>query len=253
MISLRNVHSYYGTSHILQGIELSVAQGELVSLLGRNGAGKTTTLKTIMGLIHPKEGSIRYLDEEISGLKPYRIARQGISYVPEERAIFSYLTVVENLEIARVAKGRRHQGAWTAERVFEKFPRLAERRRHRGAHLSGGEQQMLSIARALMNEPRLLLLDEPSEGLAPLIVQELQRITREILAENITVLLVEQNLAMCTALSNRHYLIDQGRIVYHGTNEEFMRNEEIQDRYLTLSAVEEATEEGREKSWNLAQ
>jgi len=243
MITLKNVHSYYGTSHILQGIDLSVEQGEVVTLLGRNGAGKTTTLRTIMGLLTPKQGSITYRGEVISGLKPYQIARKGIAYVPEERAIFSHLTLVENLEIARVAKGKTHQGTWTAERVFEKFPRLAERRHHRGANLSGGEQQMLSIARALMNEPHLLLLDEPSEGLAPLIVQELQKITQEILQEGITVLLVEQNLAMCTALARRHYVIDQGRLVYHGNNEEFMANEEIKDRYLTLSAVEKATEE----------
>jgi len=243
MITLKNVHSYYGTSHILQGIDLSVEQGEVVTLLGRNGAGKTTTLRTIMGLLTPKQGSITYRGEVISGLKPYQIARKGIAYVPEERAIFSHLTLVENLEIARVAKGKTHQGTWTVERVFEKFPRLAERRHHRGANLSGGEQQMLSIARALMNEPLLLLLDEPSEGLAPLIVQELQKITQEILQEGITVLLVEQNLAMCTALARRHYVIDQGRLVYHGNNEEFMANEEIKDRYLTLSAVEKATEE----------
>ena len=243
MITLKNVHSYYGTSHILQGIDLSVEQGEIVTLLGRNGAGKTTTLRTIMGLLTPRQGSIAYRGEVISGLKPYQIARKGISYVPEERAIFSHLTVVENLEIARVAKGKDHQGTWTVKRVFEKFHRLAERRHHSGANLSGGEQQMLSIARALMNEPHLLLLDEPSEGLAPLIVQELQEITREILQEGITVLLVEQNLAMCTALAWRHYIIDQGRMVYHGSNEEFIANEEIKDRYLTLSAVEQAAEE----------
>jgi len=242
MIALKNIHSYYGTSHVLQGINISIEQGQAVSLLGRNGAGKTTTLKTIMGLVHPKEGSIRYKGEEICGLKPFRIARKGISYVPEERAIFSYLTVVENLEIARVAKGKDHRGTWTLDRVFAEFPKLAERRQHRGAKLSGGEQQMLSIARALMNEPQLLLLDEPSEGLAPIIVQELQRITQEILRENITVLLVEQNLAMCTALCSHHYIIDQGSIVYHGSNEEFMANEEVKDRYLTLSAVEQAME-----------
>ena len=243
MIELNNVHSYYATSHILQGISLSVREREVVTLLGRNGAGKTTTLKAIMGLVPVKEGGITYRGENISGLKPYQIARKGIAYVPEERAIFSYLTVLENLEIARVAKGKDYQGAWTVQRVFEKFPRLAERRHHGGGKLSGGEQQMLSIARALMNEPRLLLLDEPSEGLAPLIVEELQKITQEISGENITVLLVEQNLAMCTALANRHYIIDQGRIVYHGSNEEFVADEGIKDRYLTLSDVEHAADE----------
>lgn len=153
------------------------------------------------------------------------------------------MTHYQNLEIARMAKGKGHQGTWTLERVFDKFPRLADRRYHRGANLSGGEQQMLSIARALMNEPDLLL-DEPSEGLAPLIVRELQSITKEIVQEGITVLLVEQNLEMCLSLADRHYLMDQGCIVYHGTNEEFKANDEVKDRYLALSAVaEESAEE----------
>ncbi len=237
MIELHQVHSYYGTSHILQGISLSVQQGEVVTLLGRNGAGKTTTLKTIMGLVPLKQGRIHYRSENISGLKPYQIARKGIAYVPEERAIFSYLTVVENLKIAQVAKGKAHQGDWTIDRVFAKFPRLAERKSLRGSSLSGGEQQMLAIARALMNEPQLLLLDEPSEGLAPLIVQELQSITREIVEEGITVLLVEQNLEICLSLAKRHYLMDHGLIVYQGTNEEFIANEEVKERYLALSSL----------------
>ena len=237
MIALTDVHAYYGTSHILHGIHLSVSQGEVVSLLGRNGAGKTTTLKTIMGVVPLRQGSIRYRGKEISGLKPFQVARMGIAYVPEERAIFSYLTVLENLKIAQVAKGKNHRGAWTSERVFGKFPRLEERRHQRGGSLSGGEQQMLAIARALMNEPDLLLLDEPSEGLAPLIVRELQSITEEIVKEGLTVLLVEQNLEMCLALAKRHYLMDHGLIVYHGTNEEFKVNDEVKDRYLALSSL----------------
>jgi len=237
MIDLTDIHAYYGTSHILHGIHLSVSQGEVVSLLGRNGAGKTTTLKTIMGVVPLRQGSIRYRGKEISGLKPFQVARMGIAYVPEERAIFSYLTVLENLKIAQVAKGKNHRGAWTSERVFGKFPRLEERRHQRGGSLSGGEQQMLAIARALMNEPELLLLDEPSEGLAPLIVRELQSITEEIVKEGLTVLLVEQNLEMCLALAKRHYLMDHGLIVYHGTNEEFKVNDEVKDRYLALSSL----------------
>ncbi|MGE5254587.1 MAG: ABC transporter ATP-binding protein [Planctomycetaceae bacterium] len=237
MIALTDVHAYYGTSHILHGVRLSVSQGEVVTLLGRNGAGKTTTLKTIMGVVPVRQGSIQYRGEEISGLKPFQIARLGIAYVPEERAIFSYLTVMENLKIARVAKGKDHPGAWTSARVFGKFPRLAERKNQRGGSLSGGEQQMLAIARALMNEPELLLLDEPSEGLAPLIVQELQSITQEIVQEGLTVLLVEQNLEMCLALARRHYLMDHGSIVYHGTNEEFKANDAVKDRYLALSSL----------------
>lgn len=242
MIKLENVHSYYGTSHILHGIDLSIEEGEVVTLLGRNGAGKTTTMRTIMGLLTPKQGQIIFRGEVISEHKPFQIARKGIAYVPEDRAIFVHLSLVENLEIAQVGMGNNLKGTWTVERIFEKFPKLAERKTHRGANLSGGEQQMLAIARALMSEPDLLLLDEPSEGLAPLIVEELQKITREIVEEGITVLLVEQNLDMCTALASRHYVMDQGQIVYCGTNEEFIANEEIKNRYLTLSSVERTLE-----------
>jgi branched-chain amino acid transport system ATP-binding protein len=238
MIALEKVHSYYGTSHILQGIDLQVKTGEVVSLLGRNGAGKTTTLKTIIGLLSPARGTITYKGERISGLKPFKIARKGIAYVPEERAVFVHLSVIENLQIATVGMAGRLHGKWTVQRIFEKFPRLAERVNQKGGTLSGGEQQMLTIARALMSEPDLLLLDEPSEGLAPLIVEELQKVIMEIADEGITVLLVEQNLDMVTAMAQRHYILDQGRIVYHGTNDEFMANEEIKDRYLTLSSVE---------------
>lgn len=242
MIKLENVHSYYGTSHILHGIDLSIEEGEVVTLLGRNGAGKTTTMRTIMGLLTPKQGQIIFRGEVISEHKPFQIARKGIAYVPEDRAIFVHLSLVENLEIAQVGMGNNLKGTWTVERIFEKFPKLAERKTHRGANLSGGEQQMLAIARALMSEPDLLLLDEPSEGLAPLIVEELQKITWEIVEEGITVLLVEQNLDMCTALASRHYVMDQGQIVYCGTNEEFIANEEIKNRYLTLSSVERTLE-----------
>jgi branched-chain amino acid transport system ATP-binding protein len=242
MIKLENVHSFYGTSHILQGIDLFIEEGELVSLLGRNGAGKTTTIKTIMGLLTPKEGQITFRGEVISMLKPFQIARKGIAYVPEERAIFAHLSLIENLEIAQMGMGNSLKGTWSLARIFDKFPKLAARRTHRGADLSGGEQQMLAIARALMSEPELLLLDEPSEGLAPIIVQELKKITQEILEEGMTILLVEQNLDMCTALARRHYVLDQGRIVYHGTNEEFIENEEIKNRYLTLSSIEKELE-----------
>ena len=242
MLKLEGVHSYYGTSHILHGIDLSIEQGETVTLLGRNGAGKTTTMRTIMGLLTPKKGQVIFRGEVISGRKPFQIARKGIAYVPEERAIFAHLSLVENLEIARVGMGDHLRGTWTIEKVFEKFPRLADRKKHRGANLSGGEQQMLAIARALMSNPALLLLDEPSEGLAPIIVEQLQKTTCEIVAEGITVLLVEQNLDMCMTLAKRHYVMDQGRIVYCGTNEEFMRNEEVRNRYLTLSAVERTLE-----------
>jgi branched-chain amino acid transport system ATP-binding protein len=240
MLEINDVHAYYGTSHILHGISLKIDQGELVALLGRNGAGKTTTICTIMGLVQARQGQIFYKGKTISNLKPFQIARLGIGYVPEERAIFSHLTVIENLRIGALARKRKDNNGkkeWTLERVFETFPGLYERRAHRGAHLSGGEQQMLAIARALMTQPDLILLDEPSEGLAPLIVNDLERVIREILVEGYTVLLVEQNIAMCAALASRNYIIDHGKIVYHGTNEEFLKNEEVQDLYLSLRAV----------------
>lgn len=237
MMRLEDVHAYYGTSHVLQGIDLNIEEGEVVALLGRNGAGKSTTIKSIMGLVPPKQGRVFFRESLISGFKPFQIARQGIAYVPEERAIFIHLSVVENLEIAKFGMSHRVKGKWTIERIFRKFPRLDERKTHRGSNLSGGEQQMLSIARALMSEPDLLLLDEPSEGLAPIIVHELQDIIKEIVQDGITLLLVEQKIEMCTALADRHYIIDQGRIVYHGTNREFIDNETIKDRYLTLSSV----------------
>jgi branched-chain amino acid transport system ATP-binding protein len=239
MLEIDNIHAYYGTSHILHGISLTIDQGELVALLGRNGAGKTTTLRTVMGLVSARQGQISYKGKLISNLKPFQVARLGIGYVPEERAIFSHLTVVENLRIGALARNRTDDGkkGWTLEKVFERFPGLYQRRLHRGAHLSGGEQQMLAIARTLMGQPDIILLDEPSEGLAPLIVQELEKIIREILAEGYTVLLIEQNLALCAALASRNYIIDQGKIVYHGTNEEFLGNEDVQNLYLSLKAV----------------
>lgn len=239
MLEIDNIHAYYGTSHILHGISLTIDQGELVALLGRNGAGKTTTLRTVMGLVSARQGQISYKGKLISNLKPFQVARLGIGYVPEERAIFSHLTVVENLRIGALARKRTDDGkkGWTLEKVFERFPGLYQRRLHRGAHLSGGEQQMLAIARTLMGQPDIILLDEPSEGLAPLIVQELEKIIREILAEGYTVLLIEQNLALCAALASRNYIIDQGEIVYHGTNEEFLGNEDVQNLYLSLKAV----------------
>jgi branched-chain amino acid transport system ATP-binding protein len=236
MLEIDNVHAYYGTSHILHGISLKIDQGELVALLGRNGAGKTTTIRTVMGLVSARQGQISYKGKLISHLKPFEIARLGIGYVPEERAIFSHLTLIENLRIGAFARNRVDDGkkGWTLERVFETFPVLYQRRLHRGAHLSGGEQQMLAIARALMSRPEIILLDEPSQGLAPLIVHELKKVIQDILAEGYTLLLIEQNLALCAALASRNYIIDQGKIVYHGTNEEFLKNEEVQNLYLSL-------------------
>ena len=233
MLILNNVHSYYGKSHILQGVQFEVQKNQIATLLGRNGAGKTTTLKTIMGLIQTRAGEITYKDKQIIKLKSFEIARTGIGYVPEDRKIFSDLTVVENLEIATQKNGR-----WNLARIYDLFPRLAERKDNKGKQLSGGEQQMLSIARALVNEPDLLLLDEPTEGLAPIIVNELSKTFTELRDEGITILLVEQNVDMCLKIADHHHVIDQGKIIFHGSQSEFYEHPEIKDRYLSLCSVE---------------
>lgn len=228
-LELNNVHSYYGKSHVLEGLSLEVGSGELVTLLGRNGAGKTTTLRSIMGIVKPKQGSIRFNDVELVGKETFEIARYGIALVPEHRGIFSLLSVEENLAIA-VRTGSR----WDIGDVYEMFPRLYERRKNGGNELSGGEQQMLAMARALVNRPELLLLDEPTEGLAPVIVDEIVRILERIREAGVSVLLVEQNLAVCERLADRHYVLEQGNIVYSGTGEDFRQQESIKDRYLAV-------------------
>ncbi|WP_417225497.1 ABC transporter ATP-binding protein [Amphritea sp.] len=228
-LELNNVHSYYGKSHVLEGLSLEVGSGELVTLLGRNGAGKTTTLRSIMGIVKPKQGSIRFNDVELVGKETFEIARYGIALVPEHRGIFSLLSVEENLAIAVRAGSR-----WDIGDVYEMFPRLYERRKNGGNELSGGEQQMLAMARALVNKPELLLLDEPTEGLAPVIVDEIVRILERIREAGVSVLLVEQNLAVCERLADRHYVLEQGNIVYSGTGEDFRQQESIKDRYLAV-------------------
>jgi branched-chain amino acid transport system ATP-binding protein len=232
MLSLDNIHAFYGKSHILHGVSLDVGRGEIVSLLGRNGAGKTTTLKSIVGIVPPREGHIHFEGSPIEGRPTHEIARLGIALVPEHRGIFATLSVQENLAVAL-----RPGSAWGIEDVFTHFPRLRERRNSRGGNLSGGEQQMLAIARALVNAPKLLLLDEPTEGLAPVIVDELIGIIAGIRAHGIPILLVEQNLGVCMELADRHYVLEQGRIVYSGTREEFRGAEAVRERYLTLQAA----------------
>jgi len=227
MLELADVHGYYGKSHILQGVSLSVGEGELVTLLGRNGAGKSTTLKTITGVVHPERGHIHFAGQPIGGLPTHRIAARGVCLVPEHRGIFKLLTVEENLKL-----GARRGSPWQLPDIYRIFPRLKERRRNGGGQLSGGEQQMLAIGRALMNHPRLLMLDEPVEGLAPVIVEEIVAQLKHIREQGIAILLVEQNLEVCTQLADRHYVIEQGRIVYQGNNHEFIDNQDIQDRYL---------------------
>lgn len=234
MLEVEGIHTYYGLSHVLFGVSLRVEPGEVVCLLGRNGAGKTTTLKSIMGLTPPKEGSIRYKGEEITGQEPYLLARKGISYVPDNRRIFADLTVGENLEIA-ARRGRGNWGwEWDRERVYELFPVLKEKESHKGGHLSGGEQKMLAIARALMGNPELLLLDEPMEGLAPVLVRVLEAQIRKLKELGLTVLLAEQNVRSALRLSDRGYIIDNGQIRYQGSIEELRENEEVRKKYLLL-------------------
>jgi branched-chain amino acid transport system ATP-binding protein len=231
MLDLENVNAYYGDSHILHGVSLAVKEGEVVCLLGRNGAGKTTTILTIMGYLKPRPGRIRYRGRDIAALPPYAVARLGFGFVPQERGIFPSLTVRENLTVfARGTAG----GRWTLERILELFPSLRARERNLGFQLSGGEQQMLSIARALMLNPSLLLLDEPSEGLAPLIVQDIVEVLRNLKREGLAILLVEQNLRTALAVADRHHVMNKGEICFTGTSGELEGNEFVLRNYLSV-------------------
>lgn len=229
LLNVENIDAYYGLSHILQGVSLNVGEGELVCLLGRNGAGKTTTLKSIMGLVDVRGGSIRFKGEDITKLATFRIADRNICLVPEDRGIFRVLTVEENLKL-----GAQRGSRWSLDDIYGIFPRLRERRRNGGGQLSGGEQQMLAIGRALMNSPELLILDEPTEGLAPVIVEEIVAQLHQIRASGISVLLVEQNLAVCMELADRHYILESGAIVYTADNETFKADSQVRDRYLSV-------------------
>ena len=231
MLSVENIHSYYDKSHVLEGVSLQVHEGELVTLLGRNGAGKTTTLRSILGIVQPRQGQIRFNGKPLVGQQTFEIARQGLALVPEHRGIFRLLSVEENLRIA-TRKGSR----WQLADIYQMFPRLQERRKNAGNALSGGEQQMLAIARALLNDPKLLILDEPTEGLAPVIVDELVHILRRVKEGGLPVLLVEQNLMVCDKLADRHYVLEQGQVVYQGSAAEFRADPTIKNRYLALSA-----------------
>jgi branched-chain amino acid transport system ATP-binding protein len=227
ILELCGIETYYGLSHILHGLSLSVAQGEVVALLGRNGAGKTTTLRCITGLTPPRKGEIRYKGSDIAGLDAHRISRMGIALVPETRDVFSYLTARENLAIARRPGSR-----WQMDTVLERFPRLRERLDSKGRLLSGGEQQMLAIARALMTGPDLLLLDEPSQGLAPLVVEAVMGTIRELKNERVSMLLVEQNAEMALQLADRVYVIDHGTVVFEGTPEGLRADSQVTASYL---------------------
>jgi len=232
MLEVEGIHTYYGLSHILFGVSLKVGRQEVVCLLGRNGAGKTTTLKSIIGLTAPKQGSIRFKGGEITGQQPYLLTRKGMSYVPDDRRIFADLTVGENLEIA-VREPKAGEG-WDKEKVYEMFPALRAIEKRKGGYLSGGEQKMLAIARALMGNPELLLLDEPTEGLAPALIRVLEGQIRKVREAGLTVLLAEQNVRSALRLSDRGYIIDNGQIHYQGSVAELRGNEEVRRKYLLV-------------------
>jgi len=232
MLKVEGIHVYYGLSHILFDVSLEVHPGEIVCLLGRNGAGKSTTMRGIMGLTPPKQGKVLFEGQAITGKKPFEIARLGLGYVPDDRRVFADLTVAENLEIVEGISKRKSQ--WTRDRIFEFFPPLAPIAHRKAGLLSGGEQQMLTISRALMTNPKLLLLDEPTEGLAPLVVKMLEEQIATLKQTGLTVLLAEQNQKMALRLSDRAYVIDNGRIRYHGTIQELGENEQVRQKYLLV-------------------
>jgi branched-chain amino acid transport system ATP-binding protein len=233
MLTLDNVHTFYAKSHILHGVSLEVRQGEVVGLLGRNGVGKSTTLKTIMGLVHPSDGKITLEGHGIAGLPPYRLARMGIGYVPEDRRIFKLLTVLENLRTGldrpEVSAERREA---LLDKVYKSFPILAERRNQAGGTLSGGEQQMLAIARAMMLEPRIILLDEPTEGLMPRMVSQIREIIEVLHREGVAILLVEQNVPMTLAVSDRVYIMEKGVVRHHGPAADLRADATVIHQYL---------------------
>jgi branched-chain amino acid transport system ATP-binding protein len=231
ILEAEQIHTYYGTSHILFGISFEVRERESVCLLGRNGAGKTTTLKSIIGLTPPKAGKIRFKGQDIVGKPPYRIAQLGIGFVPDDRRIFPDLTVRQNILVAR----REREGAtWNLDSVYNLFPKLQQLDTHMGTQLSGGEQQMLTVARTLMTNPDFLLLDEPGEGLAPLVIKTMEVQLGEIKKMGLNMLICEHNVGLALALSDRGYVMDKGAIHYHGTIEELRGNEEVRKKYLMV-------------------
>jgi len=235
-LELADVHTYYGESHILNGVSLKVEKGSVVALLGRNGMGKTTTLRSIVGFTPPRHGSIRFRGEEITHLQPHKIAKMGMALVPQGRRIFASLSVKENLTVAARSSGK--EDAWSLDRIYSLFPILKERANLRSNLLSGGEQQMLSIARALMTNPDLLLMDEASEGLSPLFVRELSKIIVGLHQSNISILLVEQNLALALATAGYAYILNRGTIVYECTVEDLRNDREAQAKFIGVSVTE---------------
>lgn len=234
LLTVDSVHTYYGNIQALKGVSLTIEKGEIVTLIGANGAGKTTTLRTISGLIRPREGSIKSEGEDLSGYKPHELVYKGISMVPEGRGIFARLTVTENLEMGAYSRSSRQELVENMERVFGLFPRLKERRQQVAGTLSGGEQQMLATGRALMARPRLMLMDEPSMGLAPLLVELIFETIQQINKEGVTILLVEQNALMALAIADRGYVLQTGEIVISDTAQNLKKNEMVQKAYLGI-------------------
>jgi branched-chain amino acid transport system ATP-binding protein len=230
VLEVEDVHTYYGVSHVLQGISLRVGEGEALGILGRNGMGKTTLIRSIIGFTPPRRGVVRLRGDDITRWPPYRMVAAGLALVPQGRRVFASLTVRENLDVARRAGGR-----WTLERVEALFPRLAERARSRAGSLSGGEQQMLAIGRALMTDPRLLLLDEPTEGLAPLLVREVGRVLGELRRAGLSILLVEQNLPLALSVVDRVHILSRGQIVHSARPDELAADEAVKSRYLGVT------------------
>lgn len=230
MLKVDNINVYYGKIHAIKDVSFEVNDGEIVALIGANGAGKSTTLKTVSGIMHSKTGSITFMDENITHIEPHRMVSKGLAHVPEGRRIFLQMSVMENLEMGAYTQGR--ASSEDIENIFEKFPRLKERKNQIAGTLSGGEQQMLAMGRALMSHPKLLMLDEPSMGLAPILVEQIFDIIRELHRAGTTILLVEQNAEMALHIANRAYVLESGRIVLTGTGEELAKSEEIRKAYL---------------------
>jgi branched-chain amino acid transport system ATP-binding protein len=230
MLTISGLNTHYGASHVLQGVDLTVPQGRISSVLGRNGVGKTTTLRTVMGLV-PPSGTVTLDGTDITGWPAHRVARAGVAYVPEGRLIFPDLTVVENIRVAE----RKPSRTWPLARLMELFPPLRERASSRGGYLSGGEQQMLAIARALVSDPKVMLLDEPSQGLAPLVVRELAEVIRRLPSQGVTILLIEQNMRLAEAVADEIHIMVKGRVVYAASPERFRAEEaDIRSRYLAI-------------------
>ncbi|MBI4963011.1 MAG: ABC transporter ATP-binding protein [Desulfomonile tiedjei] len=234
LLEIKDLNSFYEESHVLRGISLDVDQGEIVSLLGRNGVGKSTTLKSVIGILAPRSGQVLFKGRELSGMPPHKIANLGVGYVPEDRRIFPRLTVRENLLMGIKPGQKESANGWSVDKVYEYFPSLKARDKQRGAYLSGGEQQMLTIGRALMGEPEVLLLDEPTEGLAPMIVETLEQVVTDVNNHGVAILLVEQNMRVVLRLAKRIYVISKGKIVFQGSGQELKEAREIREKYLEV-------------------